>query len=327
MTDIVGAFATSHAFAFMAPDRWDGFRARLRTMYRERYGQVPDEPAEVAAESDAIIAREYGRIRAAQDHIERSIRDAKPDAVILIGNDQNENYGEFATPQFAIYTGGRATVSDWLSESENPYPFASELALELLRECISAGFDVVQTRKFQDDTLRAHAHAQVMVRLLPEATIPVVPVFVNAITTPLCSPQRCFQFGRTLASALARSQSARRVVVGVSGGLSHFTFGYPYGALRRPRNIGSICRDFDDRLVGHLGRGDFEAFAALTDEDLLDNGEVEFRQSLTFFGMLEPGQAPHVLEYAALYRAMTGMWAAYWPSPRLAEQNHSGSPT
>jgi hypothetical protein len=318
---VEGAFATSHAFAFMPPTRWDAFRARLRAMYRERYGQLPAEPEAVASESDADVECRYATLAAAHDEVRRRIRALKPDAIVLIGNDQNENFTELGIPQFAIYTGARAIASDWLSDTQREYPCDAELAKAMLAGAVASGFDVVQTTRFRDDTLLAHAHTQVMVRLFPEADVPVVPVFVNAITPPLAAPGRCFAFGRALAAALATGTLSRRVVIGVSGGLSHFTFGYPYGLLKQPRSIGTICTEFDRGLLDRIRGGELEALAGMSDEELLANGDVEFRQSLAFFGMFAPGTRPDFLTYDPIYRAMTGLWVGYWSRPALASDD------
>jgi len=45
-------------------------------------------------------------------------------------------------------------------------------------------FDITACKSFPKDELLSHAHAPVMERLMPDANIPVVLFFVNAIHVP-----------------------------------------------------------------------------------------------------------------------------------------------
>lgn len=312
MAELIGGFATSHATAFMKPEEWDPFRTKMRAMYRERIGELPDEQPQVSEETLDDIKHRYRRIEEAHSLIRQRIRQLRPDAVIVLGNDQNENFGEFAAPQFAVYTGSDTIVDDWLSGTKRPYPCEPEVAMALLEGLVEQGFDVVQTSRFADNTLKAHAHAQVFANLMPEADIPVIPIFVNAITPPLASARRCFAFGEAIGNAIASRLPGKRVMIGVSGGLSHFTVGYPYKALKVRRDIGTICPEFDEKLIGWMNAGELHRFSELTDEDLLNNGDVEFRQGLAFLGALPSGAVPDTLEYEVFYRGFMGFWAGYW---------------
>lgn len=312
MTNIVAGFVTSHATALIEPGRWDDFRGRIRNMYRERYKDLPLEPAQVAGETLEDNLRRYEKIRSAHDFVTRRIRELKPDAVIVIGNDQNENFGAYGTPQFAIYTGDSAVVSDWIGGVEKPYPCAKGIATAILDGCVARGFDVVQASSFQDGKLKAHAHAQVFARFVPNADVPIIPVFVNAITPPLPSARRCFEFGRALRAAIETGAPGKRVVIGASGGLSHFNAGFPYEALKVKRTMGEICEDFDRKLLSWIERGEFENVVTLTDEEILNNGGVEFRQGIAFLGALAAGTKPDRLVYEPFYRGIMGFWAGYW---------------
>lgn len=312
MAELIGGFATSHATAFMKPELWDAFRIKMRGMYQERYGDLPDEQPQVSQETLEDIELRYARIEEAHELIRLRIRELRPDAVIVLGNDQNENYAEQGVPQFAIFTGNEAIVDDWLSGTKESYTFGGEIAYAVLEGLVEQGFDVTQTTRFADGTLKAHAHAQVFANLMPEADIPVIPIFVNAITPPQASVGRCFNFGSALRKAIEARMPGKRVMIGVSGGLSHFTVGYPYKSLKVKRDIGTIRPEFDHKLIGWMNAGELHHMAELTDEDLLNSGNVEFRQGLAFLGALPPGSVPERLEYEVFYRGFMGFWAGYW---------------
>ncbi len=311
MATAVAAFATSHASAFMAPETWDAFRAKIRAIYRERFGTVAAEPAEVGRETELDSATRYRRITDVHDLIRARLAALAPDVVIVLGNDQNENYDARAVPQFAIYTGGEMVVDDHLVGRTQRRGGHPALARSLVDGLVAQGFDVVQSTRFDHDTLRSHAHAQVLTNLVPDG-VAVVPVFVNAITPPLPSTGRCFAFGGALATALDRADAGLRVVLATSGGLSHFTAGYPYELLSEPRVMGSICADFDREMMAWVAAGDLGRIATLTDQSLLDHGDVEFRQSIAFFGALPRSVRPAALAYEPIYRSLIGMWAGYW---------------
>jgi aromatic ring-opening dioxygenase catalytic subunit (LigB family) len=312
MAELLGAFATSHATTFINPALWEETRSKVRALYVGRYGSIPAEPMQVARETLSENQERYAHITQVHDLVRKNGRELKPDAIILIGNDQNENYGDFAAPQFAIHTGGGFFAKDFFSGTGKTYRGHPELAETLLRHCIEHEFDVVRTAAFSGQILQAHAHAQVLLELFPEADIPVVLIFVNAITPPLAPARRCFAFGAALRDAIEHSLPNMRLLVGVSGGLSHFTFGFPYASLKVKRDFGTICEEFDHGLLKTMRAGELSRIAELSDEDLLNNGDLEFRQAITLMGLLRENSRPQALVYEPFYRAMMGMWAGYW---------------
>ncbi|MDB5697520.1 MAG: extradiol ring-cleavage dioxygenase [Alphaproteobacteria bacterium] len=312
MTAVIGGFVTSHATALVEPSKWDEFRLMVRRMYKDRYGAMPPEHPGVATESDEDIERRYARVRETQMFITEQIKAARPDAVVLLGNDQNENFKTSAIPQFAIYTGAEAIVHDWINNSERSYRSAPDIAEALLAGCVERGFDVVRASSFEGGKLSAHAHAQVYSRFLSDADVPVVPVFVNAITPPLPSARRCFEFGRAMRESIEARLPGKRVIIGASGGLSHFTAGFPYEELKVPRSLGTICAEFDRSLLGWIDAGDLARVSELTDDEILENGDVEFRQGIAFLGALPAGSRPDRLVYEPFYRGLMGFWAGYW---------------
>lgn len=313
MAELVGAFATSHATGLLSPDRWDALRREIREMYADRYGNLPPEPVEVAhggLEEDRAALVAYD---AAHHLIRERVQALKPDAILLFGNDQNEDFVDGAVPQFAIYTGGNYTVDDSLDNSSHVRPGCPELASVLTAGLLNRGFDVAQVRTFRDDRLRAHAYAQVSTALVPDRSIPIIPIYVNDVTEPLARVDRLRAFGRGCAAALVEAMPTARVVIATSGGLSHFTFGFPYSLLTVERTIGSIDIDFDRELVQALQEGRLERLGELTDQELVNSGNVEFRQAVACLSMLPDGACPEQLIYAPLYRGLVGFWAGYWP--------------
>ena len=141
--------------------------------------------------------------------------------------------------------------------------------------------------------------------------VPVVPVFVNAIHVPAPSPARCFAFGRALRDALGSFPGSLRVAVYASGGLSHFSAGFPYPAYSGPYGLGNIALDFDHEIFAWMREGRNAKLGELSSSALLDNGEVELRQWIMLMGVLGD-RKPAWLVYEAFYRAIMGMGVGFW---------------
>src|SRR5713226_8660030 len=99
MAKIVAGMASTHAFALEDPSRWDEGRQRNRQMYARRYGTEPPEQPQVAEESDEDCQNRHARIRDGFAFLRRKLEETKPEALVFIGDDQNENFKEDNVPQ------------------------------------------------------------------------------------------------------------------------------------------------------------------------------------------------------------------------------------
>jgi hypothetical protein len=312
---IVAGLASSHAFAFLPPDQWDALREQNRQMLHRLSGALPPVQDGVRAETLEGNQEAYRRIRGGLDRLRNMLTDLRPDVLIVIGDDQNENFSSALVPQLAVHVGERFTLASPLAHSEQPYRVHRELATALVEQGVGEAFDIASVGSFANDELRSHAHAQVLADMLPGADIPVVLVFVNAIHSPAVAPRRCEQFGRLLADVVRSRPEGERVAVYASGGWSHFTAGYPWADYEGPHTHGAIDSDFD-RVVGQsLKDGEGRKLAQLTAAELLEHGEIELRAWITLIGAL--GDLPTAfLEYQPFHRALMGMAVAAWlPDP------------
>jgi hypothetical protein len=190
-----------------------------------------------------LVARQ-NIARAAMARIRETVAAAGLDALIVMGDDQNESYREDCRPAFAIYFGdtirnGNAqhtTYShfpDWYiqnrkgffePEAPRDYPVDAALAVHLIESLMDAGFDVASSKCLPPDEGEGHAiayvHRQVMDARNP---VPAVPIFLNTYFPPnQPRPQRCYQFGQGVRKAVESFAGEGRIGVLASGGLSHF---------------------------------------------------------------------------------------------------------
>jgi aromatic ring-opening dioxygenase catalytic subunit (LigB family) len=313
MGTIVAALASSHAFAVLPPERWDEVRERNRKSYTQRYGSEPPVHPRVGEETWDDIQTRYGRVRNGFAALRRVIEETRPEALIVIGDDQDENFSVQNFPQFAIYTAGEALLFDRLMRESRTYPCDAETSRTILEGAVEAGFDVSICESFPENRLVSHAHAEPLMRiLLPEADIPIVPIFVNAIHWPAPTPARCYALGEAVADVIRTRLGKKRIAVYASGGLSHFTTGYPWRVYRGPFGYGAISEDFDRKIIQWMTEGQVEEIKKLTSSDLLDHGNIEFRCWIVALGMV--GAVPaQMLAYEPLYRGLMGMAVARWP--------------
>jgi len=314
MGRIIAGMASSHAFALSDPDDWDRIRERNREGFKRRYGKVPPVHPKLTVESLEDRRRRYNRVKAGLSFLREKLRDEKPDAMILVGDDQNENFKEDNLPQISLYVGDYFLTTEQGETGRQPgpaYRCHSGLAHSLLNGLVEREFDVAFSTSFPNSELLSHAHGPILRRILPEADIPVVLLFVNAVHVPAISPQRCYRLGQAIRTIVEGRDVDERVAIYASGGLSHFTAGYPWSYYKGPFTYGSISEEFDRTVLELMARGNGDQLTRFTSQDLLENGEIELRSWIVLLGSV--GELPaQVLAYEPFYSGLMGMGVAYW---------------
>ncbi|THG85336.1 3-carboxyethylcatechol 2,3-dioxygenase [Pseudomonas sp. A-1] len=162
-----------------------------------------DPAAEVLAEVDAVVS----------DARERIARFA-PELVILFSPDHYNGFFYDLMPSFCIGMAAHA-IGDY-GTAAGPLAVPRELAEACAAAVLEAGVDAAVSYRMQVD----HGFAQPLELLLGGLDrCPVIPVFINAVATPLPSFQRARLLGEAI-GRFARSLD-KRVLLLASGGLSH----------------------------------------------------------------------------------------------------------
>lgn len=248
-------------------------------------------------------------VQAALDRLAAELAAARPDVVMIIGDDQHELFDAGNMPAVSIYYGDSATTHTYgarrigdpefmrvLSEGyamDRHHEFAcdSELARDLIAHLIEAGIDIGASSRVSDPDTHGfgHAYGFVMKRLMTEVRVPILPVMLNCYYPPnQPTPARCYAIGRALRAAIQTSKLDRRVAVIASGGLSHFV----------------TNEELDHRVLDALKSG---ATAELTKlpAKLLNSGSSEIRNWITVAAMFEGARASW-MEYLPVYRTIAG---------------------
>ena len=307
---IVLGLASSHAPSmFVAADHWP-------TVHRSLARDVP-QPAELAQETPAVIETYVQRVTKGFAALRAQLDAVKPDAVFIIGDDQNELFSNALFPSFAIFVGDAAegTYSiSWIGEKPKDnwinLPCNSAVAKIALEGLVERGFDFGFIEKIvplaRPELGIGHAFTRIgRVMGFVESGIPVIPIFTNAYHPPLPSAARCYALGQALRDIFAKRPE--RVALYGSGGLSHDP--------RGPR-AGWVDEPLDRWVLDRIARGEGAQLRSLftTDSAALRGGTGEIRNWITIAGAYD-GIKATVVDYIPARHAVTGLGFAYWNEP------------
>jgi protocatechuate 4,5-dioxygenase beta chain len=287
--------------------------AQWPTVHRGLSKDVP-QPLELAQETPEVLADHARRVQDGFQALRAQLEAAKPDAVIIIGDDQNELFSGALIPSFAIYSGAEAegTYSiSWIGEKPQDnwikLPCSPAVAKVALAGLVERGFDFGHVEKLvplaRPELGIGHAFTRISrVMRLVESGIPVVPIFTNAYHPPLPSAARCYALGQALRDIFANRPE--RIAVFGSGGLSHDP--------RGPR-AGWVDEPLDRWVLERIARGEGAQLRNLftTDSATLRGGTGEIRNWVAVAGAYD-GRRGTVVDYIPARHAVTGLGFAYW---------------
>ena len=305
--------ASSHApMMFQKAQYWPRMLDRIPAEAREH---LPSSARKELA-SPALIEGHIQRIEAAFATLREQLRAFRPDALIMIGDDQGDMFDVANNPAFAVYTGDEPL---WGRSARDPYDTPpqdrtklvfrqhGELSRHLLRGLIKRGFDVANLGRFDPRGNPARGVSHMVSNLVPEVDpgleIPLVCVFLNEYYPPMPSATRCAGLGEAIADVL--HDRPERVAIYASGGLSHYPGMY---------NAGWIDQPLDRWILERLERNDLEALQHLFtfDSDTMRSGTGEVRAWISVAA--EMRRPAKVVEYVPAHCTQTGCGFVYWPA-------------
>jgi len=248
-------------------------------------------------------------VQAALDRLAADLAAARPDVVLIVGDDQHELFDAGNLPAISIFYGNKATthtfgqrrIGDpefmrvlskaYAMDQHHEFECDAEFARGLIEHLIESGIDVGACAKVSDPETHGfgHAYGFIITRLMAKVAAPIIPVMLNTYYPPnQPTPARCYTIGRALRAAIDASKLTRRVAVVASGGLSHFV----------------TNEELDHRIINALKSGDPTDLCALPSK-LLKSGSSEIRNWITVAGILD-GTKTTWLEYVPVYRTPAG---------------------
>lgn len=326
MAEIVLALGTSHSPLLNSPAEDYPLHAEIdqgksdwKRSLTDRDGQhctydqllAKADPALAEQITVEAINEKIGRCQAGIDRLGETIAGAALDALVVVGDDQREQFFDDNMPAIQVYWGDtirnnvlqlpddapaywkRARSQFHEDTSPRDYPVAAELGLHMIESLMDYGFDVSHSRKLRHEHGEGHAFGFVHRRLMAVEAVPIVPVALNTYFPPnQPRPKRCHQLGQAIRRAIGDWKADGRIGILASGGLSHFTIDEELD-----RGLLVACRDKDAQ--------------ALTSIPLnkLNSGNSEIRNWITVAGAAERLDTEWQ-EYVPCYRSPAGTGCA-----------------
>lgn len=164
---------------------------------------LPGPPAELLDDVNAALAeaREF-------------VADYRPELVVLFAPDHYNGFFYRLMPPFCIGTAATG-IGDYGTQA-GPLEVPAELANDCATAVLDADVDVAISAGMDVD----HGTVQPLEKLFGDATsVPVIPIFINAVATPLGPIRRARALGTAVGEFVATLD--KRVLLVGSGGLSH----------------------------------------------------------------------------------------------------------
>jgi len=265
MAKIVGVFQTAHTpFCYRRPEDWN--RARSGRQLR------PDVPLD-DVESNR---RKHARVQEGFAVLRRKLADARPDVIVIFGDDQLECFDFSNYPAFSIYVGetfeGALTKEDapmgGITDSEPPKKVRlkghPELGVALLTGMMKRGIDPTFCMDMpKPDEGIGHSILR-PAQSLTDLKTPIVPILINCYYAPQPTAMRCYQVGRAVREVIEEFPDGLRVAVIGSGGLWHTPL----------KPDAWLNEAFDEELLARMARGDIKGMAKYFDDYRIPVGDA-----------------------------------------------------
>ena len=279
MAMICAVICASHSpFLYAPPDEWNAARI-ARNAADPSASRLPvDSPDENQAK--------HARCMRAFEVLRAQLLETRPDALIIFGDDQLEQFGFSNLPAFCVFAG--ESISGYRISQFFGLPVGAErrarpktpehwvtlrghpvLARRLVTGLVARRFDMAFSLTGNGEGI-GHAFTRPLESLVSDTTIPVIPIYINCYYGPQPLGQRCYELGRAVREIVdAWPVDARIAVIG-SGGLWHTPM----------EPDAYIDQAFDRSILDALARGDPRAMAAIFDSrqpavDPADAAQVE----------------------------------------------------
>ena len=256
-----------------------------------------------------VIARRVDGCNKGMAKLAETLQETPLDALIIVGDDQREQYHDDNMPAVLVYWGEtirnnvlplpptapaywrRARQQFHEIDAPRDYPVASGLGRHIIDTLMDSDFDVSHSHELARDHGEGHAFGFVHRRLMDGMAnpIPIVPVVLNTYFPPnQPRPRRCYALGRALAKAVESWDRDARIGIVASGGLSHFT----------------VDEELDHAVLDACRRKDAAALMAIP-VNKLNSGNSEIRNWITVAGAAEALEM-RWQDYQPCYRSLAG---------------------
>lgn len=297
MAEILGIGCSHAPMILNPPEEWTRMRERIMSRV-PNYEPPPELMVDRGGDDWLSAHREnQGRLAKAFGVLHDRLHGFAPDVVMIIGDDQAENYQSDNLPVFALYTGSEveaypfhrpsARVNLWNGAPDTRYSFhcPSAFAVALRDHLILDGIDITSSTVLRGWKYGLpHAHINPMLFLDPDGKLPLLPLFVNCYGEeagpgypPRPTARRSYDLGRAIRRFLDTRDE--RFAVIASSSWSHSFLTHRFGGVK-------FDLEFDRRNLELLRQGRGSELARLTPEDIYLSGDHEFLNWIVALGIL-----------------------------------------
>jgi 3-O-methylgallate 3,4-dioxygenase len=318
MADIVLGIGTSHSPLLASPPEDYPKHAEIDAKGRkllDKNGR-PCTYGELLAQADTkirgqitpeILQQRSARCASNIERLARVIEDARLDSLIIVGDDQHEQFFDDNMPAILVYSAEtiennplhmdedapefwrKARSQYHESKGTRAYPVASALALHLTKSLMDQNFDISHSTRLSKAHGEGHAFGFVHRRLMSDKIVPIVPIALNTYFPPnQPRPARCYDLGKAIRKAVHTVPAGERVGILASGGLSHFT----------------VDEEFDRQILDACRSNAGEILKSIPSTKL-NSGSSEIRNWITIAGASDHLKTDWQ-DYVPCYRSAAG---------------------
>jgi len=310
MARIVLGVGTSHGPSIQTqPEEWARLAERDTRDPRFDYQDLL-RTAKPGLDREVTLSAQRARHSAARralNGLAEVISHAKLDVALVISNphsvrrtDQHAVFGVFRSAQFPIMQSGLLFDPDSVFRSQDEkrtsdelirsVPGNAELANHLIGSLIDQGFDVACIDALPEGHTLDDAFTFPTNWLLGGTSLPIVPFLLSRDLPNQATPQRCYDLGKAIRSAMDAWPTDARVGVIASGGLSHQV----------------VDEELDQMVIRALADENIGALSKLA-RDRLNRapGTPEILNWITVAGVMAPARLT-LVDYLPCYRSHAG---------------------
>jgi len=297
MAELLGLGCSHGPVILTPPEVWHKGRERI-------FGRIPgyEPPAQLLAElgdDNGLTQDRLDQKKVVESFqvLHDRLHEWEPDVLMIIGDDQAENFKQDNLPPFCLYTGGEVngfpfrnvggSNNLWQAAPETKYTFQCPqgFSQDMRNFLIRDGVDMASSSSLNGwEWGLAHAIINPLMFLDPEGKFPLLPLFVNCYGEeagpdypPRPTARRCYEVGQSIRRFLDTRDE--RVAVVASSSWSHSFLAHKFQCT-------TIDLETDRRYLELVRGGKGSQLAELTPEEMQDSGDHELLNWIIALGIL-----------------------------------------
>ena len=322
MSELLGLGCSHGPIILTPPEAWH--RSRERIFGRNPNFQPPPALVNELGDDNGLTQDriDQQKVVEAFEVMRDRLHEWNPDVVMVIGDDQSENFKQDNLPPFCLYTGDEVdgypfrniggSNNSWDAAAETKFTFQcpQRFSKDMRNFLIRDGIDMATSSALKGwDWGLAHAIINPLVYLDPEGKFPLLPLFVNCYGEeagpdypPRPTAKRCYEVGQSIRRFL--DTRAERVAIVASSSWSH-------SFLAHKHNCSAIDLETDRRYLDLVREGYGSQLAEVTPEELQDSGDHEILNWIIALGVL--GDVPaEIVDVRESHTQLAFRVAALW---------------